>query len=115
MLTGLYRFLGWRVPARRTTFKSVFNSVFVVTVFGAVLLFPNFMVYVDQANQLKEMDANIQAGFNNIDALVDEVKNVGDEQFLLSEAEKRLRMTPPVEPVINEQVMVASDVLEETE
>lgn len=96
MFNGLSRFLGLNVGFKRTTLRSVTNSLVIVGAFGGVVLFPTFMVYVEQANELKNMDENIVSSFNKVDDLKEEIINVGGKDFLLNEAQDRLKMVSSV-------------------
>jgi hypothetical protein len=108
MFNGVYRFLGLNVGEKRTTVRSVFNSFLIIGAFGGVILFPTFMVYVEQANQLKNMDENIVLSFEKVDALKEEIRNVGGKDFLLNEAQDRLKMVSSVAEEPNTENTVES-------
>lgn len=111
MFNGVYRFLGLNVGEKRTTVRSIFNSMLVVFALGGVILFPTFMVYVEQANQLKNMDENIIVSFDKVDALKEEIRNVGRKDFLLNEAQDRLKMVSSVSETLPDDASDGQDEL----
>jgi len=89
MFRGLANYLGLRVSEKRTTLRSVGNSLLIIAGAGFLIVMPTFLVYVDQANQLLTMQGTIDEGFDKAEKLEAEISESinGDN---VDEAEERL-------------------------
>lgn len=90
MFKTVANYLGLKTPARRTTLKSVWNSLLIVTVLGGIIIIPTFIIYLEQANQLLEAQERIEAGFNNVDSLATKIEShrTGDTEIINQTVER---------------------------
>lgn len=93
MFKTVANYLGLKTPVRRTTLKSVGNSLLIVTVLGGIIIIPTFIIYLEQANQLLEAQEKIEAGFNNVDSLVTKIESHrNNDAEIINQAVERLGM-----------------------
>jgi cell division protein FtsB len=109
MFDGFYRFLGLNVNHKKTSFKSIRNSLLLVVGLAAAVISPTFLVYVDQANQLKQMEANIALSFDKVDDLKNEINSIQDKTYILEQAQERLKMVSSTGEITGEPANVASE------
>jgi hypothetical protein len=93
MFDYVRNYLGLKTPTKRTTFKTLRNSLLIVLGAGAFILTPTFLVHVDQANQLLQMQTTIKEGFQTIDDTAEKLANNSNPEQIQEQAEKRLGLT----------------------
>jgi hypothetical protein len=93
MFDSIRNYLGLKTPNKKTTFITIRNSLLIVAAFGVFILTPTFLVHVDQANQLLQMQTTIEEGFQKIETTAENLKSNRNPENLEQEAEQRLGLT----------------------